>query len=298
MEQCSFEHMGDDGFNFHGEYYRVKSAADGRLSLEGRRRRGFRQGDRLVVYGPDFRRKTEMTVEACEEGIVVVSSSDGVAVDDVVASPDHVASGLVVRGCEFRDCRARAGLVRASDVTLEGNRAERITMSGFWIGPEIGYFVEADFPQRVTVRGNVLETIGIGRDSRIHSTQHIGAISVTPRISADRRDAFRGNRQITDIVLEGNEISDAAVCGLFISNASGVQIRENSFVRTNTLEPRDAGGFFGMDPDAAVVIRDADAIDLSGNRVSSPGPWLRRAVQVDGSADADSIDSSGMRSLE
>jgi len=306
FDGCLMEYVGDTGINIHGTYCKIVDISGRSLKFE--RVMGgvyFQAGDRLWNYSGDYRRKQAQTmIDAVDGGVLTVGSADGFAVGDLIISPDRVGSGAVIRNSTFREIECEMTLIRASDVLIENNTVDGMTFYGIYIGPEIGVYVEPDFVHHVTLRNNVLRNTGIGRWSRSASQVGLGAMNVGVCIPfgapVDEGKRFlemlAGNHGNTNIIVENNVVEDAAVCGLFILHSSGVKVRGNRFSRTNSRPPLEAGACFGIKPSAAIYVVESDHVTFEDNTVSDIGQYGDRLVAVDATAEAATIDTSGIRS--
>jgi parallel beta-helix repeat protein len=303
LDGCAMAFVGDSGVNIHGTYCEAVEVAGRRIGFRSVMGGVFlEEGDRLWVYSPAYERKAETRIVSRADGALTVEDASTIGVGDIIISPDRTGRGAAIRNCTFRDMECEAMLLRCSDTLIEGNVIERNTFTGICLGMEVGVYVEADFLHNVTVRGNTLRQIGFQRWSRAESADHLGAISVavlvpfSASVEDNRKytDLFAGLRPNTNIIIEDNTIEECATFGIFLSSTSGAVIRGNRLSHTNAYPPLDAGKIYGIEPRSAICIHDSDQVTLEDNVVSELGPFGDAAVVVDSSADAASIDATGV----
>lgn len=294
---------GDDGVNVHSMMLAVRDIQGKTVTLDTSVGIGveWRKGDSVRVYdAKSFKSKGTKNVASVQKDVVTLDSVAGVAVGDWAISPQHASGGAVVRDCTFSDLEGRAVTMKAGNSLIEGNTIRRTTQGGIWIG--LGSTTintanqEGPFPEDVTIRRNVLEDIGVGRYGRMgdQSAACLGAISVATE--ALDYDAFVGVRNCRKVTIADNTVTRCAVCGLFLTNVSDVTVSGNTFTQTNARPPLHAGGVYGLEPNSAILVRDADRVTFRGNTVSRLGKYADRAVRIDPSADEKSIDVSGITS--
>jgi hypothetical protein len=304
LDGCLMEFVGDTGVNIHGTYREV-TEVDGNAVRFKRVAGGIylKAGDRLYAYcSRTYRKKADTTIESVEGDLLQLADPAGIEPGDYIISPDRVGRRAIIKNSTFRDIECEAVLMRASDVLIENNVIERQTFTGIYLGPEVGVYVEPDFVHNITVRGNILHQIGTGRWSRAQSAVYLGAISVGVLVpfgapAADSKayaDVFEGLRPNSSIVIEDNTVDECAVFGLFISSTSGVEVTGNHFSRTNAYDPLDAGRIFGIAPSSAIYVRDSDHVTFADNTVADLGPYADTPIVLDPSADADTIDVTGL----
>jgi len=84
------------------------------------------------------------------------------------------------------------------------------------------------------------------------------------------------------------------VIGLFISNASGVNISKNNIIGSNWLEPLSTEDLWQINPNYSIYVRDADHVTFSGNIISKPGKYGKGSFFIDPTADKNTIDTKGI----
>jgi hypothetical protein len=293
LDGCEMEYVGDTGVNIHGSYVQAVQVSGDSVTVRRVHAKAYlAAGDRLLVYGRDYRLKGETVIKAVAGEVLHVADGSEVQAGDFLLSPDRVGSGAAIRNSVFREVEWEAALMRVSDGVFEHNFVDRTTGVGIWLGPEFGVYVEPDFVRRFAIRGNTFRGIGFIRPSRYESDLALGVISVGVAVPfmgrvEDTRplfDVFHGNHQNEDILIQDNVVEGCAVCGLHISNASRVRVEGNRFTGTNCLPPLEAGRLYGGTPPAAMFVRDSHEVTFAHNRVSDLGPYGRQALVVDPSA--------------
>jgi hypothetical protein len=293
LDGCEMEYVGDTGVNIHGSYVEAAQVSDDDVTVRRVHAKAYlAAGDRLLVYGRDYRLKGETATEAVAGEVLHVADGSAIQAGDFLLSPDRVGSGAAIRNSVFREVEWEAALMRVSDGVFEDNLVDRTTGVGIWLGPEFGVYVEPDFVRRFAIRGNTFRGIGFIRPSRYESNLALGVISIGVAVPfmgrvEDTRplfDVFQGNHQNEDILIQDNVLEGCAVCGLHISNASRVRVEGNRFTGTNCLPSLEAGRLYGGTPPAAIFVRDSHDVTFAHNRVSDLGPYGRQALVVDPSA--------------
>jgi hypothetical protein len=293
LDGCEMEYAGDTGVNIHGSYVEAVQVSDDDVTVRRVHAKAYlAAGDRLLVYGPDYRLKGETAIEAIAGEVLHVADGSAIQAGDFLLSPDRVGSGAAMRNSVFREVEWEAALMRVSDGVFEDNLVDRTTGVGIWLGPEFGVYVEPDFVRQSAIRGNTFRGIGFIRPSRYESNLALGVISIGVAVPfmgrvEDTRplfDVFQGNHQNEDILIQDNVVEGCAVCGLHISNASRVRVEGNCFTGTNCFPPLEAGRLYGGTPPAAMFVRDSHDVTFARNCVSDLGPYGRQALVVDRSA--------------
>ena len=199
----------------------------------------------------------------------------GLAYGCRLGDPAASGAGYVVRHCHIHDHRARGLLLKADDGLVEGNTVDGSTIAGLVISPEF-YWNEAGYSRRVTARDNTFRRCGYATATAGHP--QAAAVCVTGEAAV--AGVGWGNR---DLVIEHNAFEDCDGCNLLVNDAAGVSVTGNAFVRP-MRSPTNRGTGVGVDPTSLIMIEHSDAVRLSGNAVTTPGPLLRHAVTVAPSA--------------
>ena len=299
VENCLFEAQGDDGIAIKGTYVLVsEETTSGTLRISPKHEMVYRAGDRLRVYsGRGYQLKGEATITAVQKAeapagaglealracwqryredlpgkryyTLTLDQPIQAEIGDLASSPDWDGSGFIIRNNVIRYCRGRGMIVKASDGLIESNRVENITGAGICLGPEFAYWMESDYVQKVSVRGNRLHAVGIGADSAKNERSiYVGAITVCAATPDKQVPGGTGNR---NLVIEGNDMEASGGIGMMIACASDVVVRSNRVGTTRALGTMVGGAKYGVDPDAAIFVTESARVRLEGNQVGGKG---------------------------
>ncbi len=287
IERCRFRAMGDDSINLHGPTFPV-CAVEGseivlgrpyegepyeRMVAAGDVLHGHRQGDFAIVGEGEIVRferadGTEQWRERVQEAWPKVEVTRGsffrvrlrealpIEAGDWVTIPATGTHGFVIRDCEFRDHRARGMRIQASHGVIEGNRLSGLQGAGITIGPEFGYWREANWVEDLIVRDNVIEEIGRGSITQEAWGFALAGITVFGR-GEPEVDCAPGNR---GIVLSGNTIEDCPTAAISVTCSREVQVKGNRIAHTNY---RDGG--------APIAVSGSEQVLVDGNHFSAVG---------------------------
>ena len=298
IDGCVAEFMSDDAVNIHGQFVELAQRNQDWVQLQPAY--PHQVGDRIDIHDQEtLTRLVRSTVAELgnDPGWIRLHEVGEAKPGNIVIQPEHMCEGSVIRNCRFTDNVARGILCRASSSIIENNVIERPTISGIWIGPEIGFYREPGFPEKTVVRNNTLRDIGINARATRYSERLLGAISVLAGVDEPAQEKeLRGQRLINQIEITGNRIEKSAAAGIFVANATNVVVRDNTMIETNRAEPRRLGALYGgVAPEAAVIIHDASNVTGSNNLVESPGKYFRRPLQFIDSADEIDINVESRR---
>lgn len=294
IERCRFRAMGDDSINLHGPTFAVCEAGEGEVVLG--RPYGGEPYERMVKAGDvvhGLRRETfgsvgevavarferaehpaeewRAQVQALWPRVEVTTGSFfrarlreplPVEVGDWVTIPATGAHGFIIRDCEFRDHRARGMRIQSSHGVIERNRLQGLQGAGISIGPEFGYWREADWVEDLVVRDNVIEDVGRGSVVQERWGFPLAGITVFGRVEPDA-ECPPGN---SGIVLGGNVIDGCPAAGIHITCARNVQVIGNRISHTNYLAAPDAGS--GPEP---ILLDRTEEVTIEGNELHAIG---------------------------
>ena len=252
VEGCRFEWMPDDGIPIHGYYEGVAGVGPKRLVITNQwPSEAFGAGDRVRVYakgGASLRGEAKVVAIRSLTSFVVPPSPypplrdkpfqfeltldreiPATAVDDLVANADRQGDGFVVRGNTIRNNRARGMLITASHGTIEDNVIDGSTMAGIVLCPEL-YWMQADFSQDVTIRGNTIRNVGYATVGPW--TDQVGGIVVTAEVEKGRPQR--------DIRIQDNLLAGIYGNGIVVRHAEGIVLKGNRF--TNAREAVNGAG--------------------------------------------------------
>jgi parallel beta-helix repeat protein len=301
LENCHFEGMNDDGIPIHGDYSLAMEASGNTVVVNvPHAGETYRPGDRLMFYGLDESREAEATVvnfETLNNYPPRFPATSGtfsnyagtplnyrrVTLDHpvaarfgwMVADRDLCGSGFVVRNCTIRNNRGRGIVIKASDGLIEGCTTEGTEMGGIVLSPEMSQCNEGDYAQNVVVKNNTIRHCGLGMQNWWEG--------VPLSVSARQGDHFVAPPGIANILIEDNKLIDNPGCNMIITSASGVTVKDNVFVWPMTEwwgQPVEEVGDEGIDAGALINTALVDGLSFSGNRVLSPGKFMRTLEAV------------------
>jgi hypothetical protein len=298
LEDCLFEGMDDDGVPIHGKYSLVREAQGSQVVIETGSPPYCRAGDRLrfldlnealggeakvvsvemlpgyqpTAPAPKDLRDFQGTPKTKFERITLdqpVAAQFGWLVNNADANGD----GFVVRRCTVRNSRARGMLIKACDGLIEDCTVENVSMGGIIVTPEPDYWDESDYARHVVIRHNTVRNSGYWSQQ---GSSQAGAITV----AGDCRHHFvplpGGHR---DIVIEDNSIEDVNGPNLVVTSTEGIVIKDNRFVRPmQQLNAR--GSSLGITPGSLIWLTESNGVQVLGNTVSQPGPFLVRKIEA------------------
>ncbi len=235
FENCRFEGQGDDSTNIHVYYFRIEKGADPKscaLRLDRSELGTHSQyldhpepGDTLELV----ERRTLKPVRAYK--VISVSPDEAqfcsyLALDGELpadTSPFMLVNTSAlprvrIRGCDFRNHRARALLIKTRDVVIEDCVFDGITGTAIQVGAEADWG-EGVPPSDVTIRNNRILNCGEDGDGRIK-----GAHAIMVGVLADNSSVKDLIRRIT---IADNLIQGKGARAIYIGNAADVVIRGN-----------------------------------------------------------------------
>ena len=336
IEECEFGDTADDTIAIHGFFSVVAGRpAARRVQLVSPFGPDFEEGDELEFYaiphgqplgaakilqmreaddtevqvpfkdqlaawareGLRTRRIPQMTVRDIELDADLDLPGDGLV---LVSCRRLAGSGAVVKNNTIRRSHKRGILVKADNVTIEGNRLEDVAGQSILIEPEL-FWLEGPLPRGVTIRGNTV--LRSGWRSINHQTTSLGlggAIEV--RANLPRRqfpvqaDPYPLMENFT---IEGNTMRDSGTYALVLGNVRGAQVRDNlidgvfrrpglagsrGLERVFDAKEHEAGAVSRTAAGAAAVLVFAsEDVEFSGNKIDAGegiepvavGPWCR-----------------------
>ena len=259
IENCVFDHAGDDAVNFYGFFFRVAEQVAPDTVIFAMKN-GFvpEPNERFRIY-------TETTEKRCEVCIAEVEKLEDytcptdlnkhvgantfiprafwkiklnrpveVVPGDWVSSVNRCGNGFIFRNNICRNLRPRGALIKASNGVVEGNYFYNIGTAGVQIRPEFDW-LEAGYSHNVVVRGNIFDNCG-GKSS--------AAVMVSGQRALDQ----------TDIVIEDNTFIHNVGPELSLAEGRNIVVRDNRF----GLERKTADC-------PMVLIRTGDGIRFENN---------------------------------
>ncbi len=305
IEDCLFEHLGDDAIAIRGSWGVVlqdtdDSADSERIEIGLPHGLRYASGDRLQIYRKsDGTTHERRVIDAADSGIPVQAMRETISdhyksyrfaksyqiaqsirldrpiqlsVGDLMQDPQKGGAGYVIRNNTIRDTRARGIILKASDGIVEGNTIEHASLSGILVIAEFYSFLEAGFVHGLRIVDNTLSETNIGRDQP-HKAMHGGAISIS------RPNEWQSQVGHSDITIENNRFMDIPGAQVQVNAAVDVVIRGNTFIRPHHGLV-DFGGQTGLDPQSLITVDYADRVLIENNSVVDPGPYLKTPIQT------------------
>lgn len=181
IEDCYFEHMGDDALNIHNEGATVFSVDGNTLGVYGHRFNSKPEEDRSklsaewgeagdVVYvydGKTFAFKGEFTIGEFGDKRIVISDKKG---DFEICEGDYLANSVFlaqteIRRTTVRNSRARGFLLQTHNAVVEDCRFYGTSGAAVIVSPDMETWNEMPPMQNLTIRRNVIERCGTGHGS-------------------------------------------------------------------------------------------------------------------------------------
>jgi len=295
LEDCHLEGMNDDGIPIHGSYaFIISSEANYVIAQVGRPpfcqpgdhlhfmdERAVPVADATVVSVepmPDYKReapapskdlkKFQDLANAKYMKIFLDHPSDA-KFGWVIANADATGNGFVVRRCTIRNSRARGMLIKASDGLIEDCTVEGTSMAGIAIVPQLTSWNESDYARNVIVRHNTIRGVEY---YAVRGPNQAGALSVAAFEYGQFVPLPGGHR---NIVIEDNTFENDEGPNILVSSAQDVVIRNNHFIHP-LWNP--GGKVPGVNTEALVWLTECSGVQLSGNFLSDPGPYLKTMV--------------------
>ncbi|HAI10868.1 MAG TPA: hypothetical protein DCM28_04140 [Phycisphaerales bacterium] len=321
VENCRFDHMGDDGIAINGDFILVldsdANVKHPTVTMAFKRKPYVQVGDRImglksdtgvpigvatvramVPVKFDAQALTELKKQVLPDlrhakylfnkEVYQLTLDKPLSVNrgDIASCPDRNGSGFVVRNNTITDNRARGILVKASDGIIENNTVANCSMSGIVLGPEIDYWMEADFSRNVIIRGNTIRAVnhGVSNPGNIFA----GAISI---VGSGIMPAG-GQR---DITIQNNAIEQTTGLAMLITSAMDVIITNNKIHQPH-LYAGGQGANLHIPSSAVIYVTESQKVMLKGNTVSSPGKHMGKMLQTGDNTQVFSND--GLRLIE
>jgi hypothetical protein len=138
-------------------------------------------------------------------------------VGTLVSIPEECGAGATITHCYFHSTATRGLLIRSDRVTVSGNRIADTGMEGIRIGAE-RYWLEAELPSNVVVRGNTLENCGNG-------PEHVkAAIDVIPPYGTSSGKSIAAGRKVS---ITNNRINGLTTSAIAACDVDGIDIEGN-----------------------------------------------------------------------
>ncbi|XHR29490.1 MAG: right-handed parallel beta-helix repeat-containing protein [Chthoniobacteraceae bacterium] len=303
LERCRFEGMDDDGMAVHGNFAIVCEADGTRVVVRrwwpASNKLGAEPGDTLRFYDKDgvysqearvasvksladYRPPTPLdsTYREFQDNVKVayleftMEAPVSVQPGWLAANQDTMGKGFVFRNCEIRDSYARGIVPKSADGLIEGCVIERIARAGIEVLPEMTWWSESDYCRNLIIRNNTIRNVNTNR--REGFNRYAGALTVFSFRNSSYVKSPGGHR---DIHIENNVFENNQGTNIVVTSASEVQIKNNRFLSPMT-QPREFGTEKGVNPHALIWVSKAQNVQLEGNEVVAPGPYLKTLVDT------------------
>lgn len=309
VEDCVFERMADDGIAVHSSYSLVLEPAAGGVIFSAKEGRIPRPGESIEIDSPaglvrgtaKVKSVTELAGYSAEKLKSVLhdyvwdaefryytkawqmeldSPPGGTAAGDRVSINEHRGDGFVLRGNRISQNRGHGILVRASDGVIENNTIMGSSRSGITLTPDQNWN-EAGFSHNVTIRNNTIRDVG--NEAFLMKRPDVGAITVCAieekAPNSSKNFAYSPPGGQTQIAIENNHVENCATIGLLIASAGKVEVKGNTFSKTQALVQNDASRF-GNDGAAVIWVTQTQGIDFENNHLLSPGAATRHFLET------------------
>lgn len=200
---------------------------------------------------------------------VTVKGEHPFSVGDSVYCPERQGNGFV-----FRNNRIHSPgriLIKAGEGLIENNTVLD-AHSGVTVCPEVPGDAAMGI-RNLVIRGNRFTGTGYFCPSP-WSTQ-AGSISITAGASGRE---FRGPEIFENMVIENNRFEDINGPAIVLSSARKVTIKDNTFRAVMRTKSNDTGAHYGIDANTLLWIATSESIEVGGNRVFEPGPFLKKTT--------------------
>ena len=270
VKHCFVEFCGDDAINIRSVFPRIVSVSGQTVKISIPYT-NFETGTSLYVYNyADLTLKDTVTVlgHQMNSDTAQVDRTGNMREGDYVVSPQHTQNFQILNNT-FQDIDARGVVATGRNIYIEGNRVERTTMGGIWVGAEFGYYDEGGFPDNVFIRWNTLIESAYALRGRRQNTALLGAISVVNQAMPNEQSdpKYRRRDLNRNVVVGENVVSKASMAALFLNGVTNASVCKNSFFNDNSLYYNSAGAIFGLDARYTIIIHDSSTVKIFQNWV-------------------------------
>ena len=258
MQDCLFEANGDDATNIHGTFQWVRQIVDDHTLVTSGRDSRMPEGDTvdfshpdLLIYGSAL--VTKETIDPKTHLVTAVFDKPlpkEIQVGDVVDLASRQPKTRI-RHCTVRANRGRGFLLSGRDTICEDCTFDHCCAAGIQVTCDLMSYQESGQVRDSIIRNNHFSGDNYGVASR---EADINVIADLPGL----KPAPAGVHQ--HIVIEGNTIENTPHCGIHVSSASDVVIRNNRI--TNCCQEDIPQG------SAAIRLVNVTNYRLSGNKIS------------------------------
>ena len=314
IEGCEFSAAGDDILNIHGDFAMVqKQLSLSEVVIAIKNYINIRRGSTVQIYDYEtLELKGELQVRETTEGgellkrdarlvgkekdvkfwpgrtslICRFDKPVDVSRYDIVESDVDGGYGTVIRNNYLHNLTTRGFLIQTKDAIIENNTFVNVDNAAVSIMASLKW-CEGPIPENIVFRNNTIKRPGWTYGSRHRENSKIGAISVNLEYFGELKQTERPIGQVT---IADNTILSAGTCGVFMIHCKNSTIRNNTISGYCEVDPWRVGAEYGVKPYSAIYIGDSERIDVTGNTITTPGPYARQDIIVGTYADERSIE--------
>lgn len=244
LEDCYFEHMGDDSLNIHTEGAIIESASENTVYCFARREVNGESGN-MIKLSPDWaatgdvinvydgntlKLKGKLTVKEYTEGKIIFDNIDGTfAAGDFIANSAFLPE-VEIRRCTVHNSRARGLLIESPNVLIEDCRFYGSIGTGLLIAPDTSYWNEFSPTENLTVRGCVFDRCG-----RNCTEKHAGGIQISIGHAGMTQSERYSAGVHKNITIENNVFTGIKDTAVYAAAVDGLNITDNTFIGCSKL---------------------------------------------------------------
>lgn len=236
VENCTFEHMMDDGGNFHGIYTLVKEKKENAVvaALSHFQQYGvnvYKAGDIIEIASPDMQKRETFTVQSARllspsEIQLNLSGNmdfiaDGYVIDNITAFPE-----IHIQNCRTGNNRPRGFLLNSNKKTVVEGCTFYNSDVGIAISGDNSYWFEATGVRDVTIRENTFDNCGY------HCSDYAMFVRAEIKANPDIADYHRGIR------VNNNLFKTFSGGCVYVANCKDFSFENNVVERTDAYPLR------------------------------------------------------------
>ncbi len=301
LEGCRITHCCDDGINAHGFFFRVTALEGEDVFLSVIGDDPWAVGDRVHAFaGGSYALRGSATItefervegyEIAEENRAILGNTGyvkgiayrlrlsepipGLMVGDDMTDLNRMASGAVVKDCTFGYNRARGIVLKGWDCSIENNTIAECSAAGIMVISELSW-AEAGFPVNTVVRNNTLVHTCLSSRAR-HGSAAVAGIMV---LLDAKNGGFFPCRELRNITVEGNRVTDCGTFGIFLSNCTGASVKNNRVEEPFAAGVNNIGACYGVAPRSGILCGMAADVVAEGNSLRCALPEIDRPVEL------------------
>lgn len=244
---CRLEYNGDDSIVLTSPYAAVIAHPSANVvTVAFKREETYHPGERMELYEHASTQRVDRTLASMAASSLTsaevqaltaqyfpnatfttskafdltLNSAVNAAPGDYVSNADQSNEGFEISGCSVRNTRARGILVKASDGVISNNVVVTAWLAGIQLRPEPVLWMEGDFSSDLHIVGNSLNRCGVSPNS-------YGSVRV------DAEDPAWNAYGHQSLLFEGNTVSNAPGCSIYLRYAAQVELRNNAFYHSH-----------------------------------------------------------------